>query len=379
MFEEILSNIETIGNVSVVVAYGILALIHWRLRAIDSRLRSTARRHQLRTHRGLIGDIAEGFIDGIAVHIRYISTQRKPQKGVPWGGPPLASCRVSLSLPSPLLAGLRLSSMSITQTVLQGLGSQDIEINDHRVDPELRIRADNEAGAQLLLSDPAVRAALRRAVAANTDTLEVTPDEIQLIRRGINVPDADVVLAIALELAKALQDASSSVWDALAEQLQLTAERASASGAVLCGSRRGVPLRIRISHDEDGPSTRISADFKRPLPGGMRIRSRRPETASPSTGNPILDMKLELSTTDLDAARSILADTALTGPLLELLERAPTLRILPDGIKLALNDWAPEELEALVETMAELAASFESARAPRETDSIRGRHGLSTT
>ena len=54
MFEEILSNIETIGNVSVVVAYGILALIHWRLRAIDSRLRSTARRHQLRTHRGLI-------------------------------------------------------------------------------------------------------------------------------------------------------------------------------------------------------------------------------------------------------------------------------------------------------------------------------------
>ena len=356
-------------------------LVFWflrqQVRGVDVRMRDAARTHQLRTHRGLVGDIAEGFIDDIAVHLRYIDTQRTPQQDMPWG-PPTVNCRVCLTLPSPLLAGLRLSSMSITQTVLQSLGSQDIEINDPLLDPALRIRADNETEARILLSDPTVRSALRRAVAASTDTLEVTPDEIRLTRKGTNVPDAGVVLTIALELAKALRGAAASVWEVLAEQLHLDTVSSSASGASLSGQRRGVPVRIRMIHDEEGYHTRIEANFHRNLPGGIRIRRRRPGSSSPSTGNPILDMKIELSGSDLDAARAILADTALTGPLLELLDRAPELRIQPDGIKLAQEGWAPDELETLVDAMAEVAACFESAHRPQEENPSRVPQGLKT-
>ena len=137
--------------------------------------------------------------------------------------------------------------------------------------------------------------------------------------------------------------------------------------------------RFRRFHDDDGPKTRIEANFKRRLPGDMRIRCRRPGSASPSTGNPILDMKIELISSDLDAARSVLADTALTGPLLELLERAPELRIQPDGVKLAQEGWAPEALEALVDAMAEVAACFEAAHHPKEEASGRTPQGLKTT
>ena len=121
----------------------LLPLIPWslwrRLRGVDVRLRDAARTHRLRTHRGLVGDIAEGFVGDVGVHIRYIDTQRGPLEDMSWG-PPSAICRVTLTLPAPLPIGLQLSSMSVAQTVLQGLGAQDIEIvgapHDSRAQPE---------------------------------------------------------------------------------------------------------------------------------------------------------------------------------------------------------------------------------------------------
>ncbi|MFT5684762.1 MAG: hypothetical protein ACI8RZ_005706, partial [Myxococcota bacterium] len=265
----------------------------WRLRRrrpVDPRLQGTVRAHKLRSSRSLLGDVAEGTIDGFGVHIRYIDTQRPGKEEQSWG-PASANCRITLTLPTPLPAGLRMSNMSLAQIVLQGLGAQDIEINDRWIDPALRIRADHPELALKLLSTPRVITALRRAVTHTADTLEVTPTEIQLIRGGINVPDASEVLDIALSLAHALREASSGFWQDLATRLGLSGARISRRGTTLDGILSGIPVTVQFITDEDGEcATRIEARLAAPLPGGLRIRQRQPGSTTPSTGNPILDM-----------------------------------------------------------------------------------------
>jgi hypothetical protein len=352
----------------------LLTRLRWRLNGpIDNRLRGTVRAYGLSATRGLLGDTAEGRIDGFKVHIRYIDTQQKPrQKDQPWG-PATARCRVSIALNTPLPAGIRLSSMSITQTVLQGLGAQDIQVNDSWIDPALRIRADQPELARRLLTSPAVITALRRTVTHTADSLEVTPEEVSLTRGGINVPDAGAVLDIALELARTLQEASRVFWQDLATTLELSDAVATSHGATLSGERRGVPLTVRFITDEEGDChTRIEARFHRTLPGGLRLQPRRP--GGGSTGNPILDMKLSMSATDPQTARRLLADPALTGPLMELLDHPGEARILPDGVRLSLPGWSSESLHDLLDAASEVAVILGDTPAP-----TRPPQGLTTT
>ena len=113
-------------------AHRLLPWLRWRLRsssAIDPRLKGIVRAHKLRASQSILGDVVEGTLDGFPIHVRYIDTQHHQQEG-PARYSARATCRVTISLPSMLPAGMRMSSMSVTQTLLQGLGAQDIEIGD---------------------------------------------------------------------------------------------------------------------------------------------------------------------------------------------------------------------------------------------------------
>lgn len=252
--------------------------------------------------------------------------------------------------------------MSITQTVLQGLGAQDIEIGDSWIDPALRIRAEQPELAKQLLTSRAVVTALRRAVTHTANTLEVTPTEIQLTRGGINVPDAGEVLDIAMDLTRALKASADGFWQDVATTQGLSEARISRRGATLSGALGGVPITAQFTTDEDGECvTRIEARLAAPLPGGLRLRERHPDRSAPSTGNPILDMKVEMTTTDPDAARSLLANPALTGPLMELLDAPGEARILPENVRLSMPGWPLRDLQALLALVAEVAGSLSPA------------------
>ena len=342
----------------VVSAHRLLPWLRWRLHsssAVDPRLRGIVRAHKLRSSRSILGDVAEGTLDGFPIHVRYIDTQRhQPEEQSRHSA--RATCRVTISLPSPLPAGMRLSSMSVTQTVLQGLGAQDIEIGDHWIDPALRIRAEQPTLAQQLLTMPEVITALRRAVTHTADALRVTPTEVQLTRSGINVPDAGAVLDIAMELTQALCASADGFWQGVADEQGLSEVQISRRGTILSGVLSGVPITAQFTTDEDGECvTRIKAILDPPLPGGLRLRERHPERAAPSTGNPILDMKVEMTTTDLSGARRLLAAPTLTGPLMELLDAPGETRILPESVRLSLQGWPLTDLQALLALTAEVA------------------------
>ena len=69
-----------------------------------------------------------------------------------------------------------------------------------------------------------------------------------------------------------------------------------------------------------------------------------------------------MTTTDPIAARRILADPALTGPLMELIDIPGETRILPESVRLSLPGWPLPNLQALLTLTAEVAGHLVAPR-----------------
>ncbi len=351
------------------VVAAVVALV-WRVStqgAARRMLAGAARPLGLRMQGSLVpGELsAGGTIDGLRVDVNYRDTQTQPKEGEPWPSP-TARCQVRIQLTAPLPDGLALRSMTVGQHVLQAFGAQDIEVGDARIDAALRIAGRDESAIRELLQDGELRALLLSLAEHHETTVELSGSELRLLRSGHSAMDPRPLIDRGVDLARMLARASQRPWHRFASARGLRVLDADSKGErILEGDFGGTDVRVRLKPQQpDQPvSTTIHARIDPPLPGGLRMRGKEQgeRSSGASTGNPILDTAVQLHCTDLDVARRILGEPAVTPPLMEVLHGHADARVFPAGVAVSLEGWDPDAIDTALRAAADLAVALQNA------------------
>jgi len=357
-------------GVLVVLAYGV-PFVLWTL---TQRLRSASADRALAplgmpVRQSLFGNTSEarGLVDGLRVRVRYQDLQQAPRKDQPWG-PPVARCEIRVDLPCPMPDGLRVHSMNLDQHLVKTFGGEDLVMGDERLDDAVRIGGDDAEEVRALLLDPRVRSELIIAARHAASRLDIVGRRLTYVRRGESAVDPRPAYDIAVSLAGALRDATGRTWRDFAVERGLRVSEGRMPGDLLLdGELEGVPVRVRLfaRRGRQAPRVMVEAVFQPKLPGGLRLRPRKEQGKASrdavSTGNPVLDTVAELTCTDAERARRLLAHDALTAPLMEVLHGASDAQILPGGVAVRVERQVPDEVDGALEAVVRLAGAFRQA------------------
>lgn len=243
--------------------------------------------------------------------------------------------------------GLILANQGFFGHLADMFGAADLQIGNG-LDAQLRISAEDEAGAKELLGDPEVTRWFAAILKAE-GRLELKGDQLEIRLRGRHTEQARKRLDEAVAVVRALAAVSERHWQGLVERHGL---RADAELTELIGVIDGVDLEIRM--EGDPPRTVVRGRFHPPLADGEWLAAARRDLDI-RFGDPILDGRLSVATPDAEALKARIATDAVRGPLLEVVMDHPDSRVEGDAVTLVARGRLGRRLPAAVDAVVALA------------------------
>ncbi len=339
---------------------------HWRPRLEALGIEVACRHRRLE---------ARALLDGIDVRIRYLQPLKPPPNLRQFQG--RCVLEIEQVLPVQMPRGQRVVSLGLLEGVVTAMGGQDVRLGHPYLDNRIRVVTEDIIATRTLLTWGRVPGVLDRC-ARNVDlTLDLEGARLVAVQRSEDSISVEAVVRMVLELGSALTEAAEAPWRGRAEALGLTVQGGVETGArQLAGVVDGVEVTVTVAVDPDteAPLTRVLARLEPPLPAGLRIKGRSPgaKAGGVGAGNPVLDSVIDVFATDVERARRLLSDDAVTGPLLEVLHAHPRSQVHPRGVVLVEPDIADEGLGRLVRAVVDLATALTDAasRAATDADSL---------
>jgi hypothetical protein len=354
------------GSGAAAIGLAVAGWHYWQasVKKVRAEWRAVAQRHDLTVHEPTFWKSMrlDGGCGSVGVEIKTISRGS--------GQYQQAFRVVRARVPACLPAGLGVSRMNIGTKVLKAFGGQDVHLDHAVLDERLRIRGENEAAVQQVLTHPDGLAALAHLLGGASST-RLEKDVIIIEHSGSPTGNLQATLDSAVAAANLLADAVRAPWARLAETHGLSLTHTGLA-SVLTGRVGGVPIVVETHGALGDAVTTIRAGIPggwlegaQIVPGGGGVRLR----------DPVLDGRIAASGPGVEAyllARLDDPRVDLHGCLLDVLQGMPGAEVMGDEVSVELPGRSGSELAEQLNRVTALAQAL-AAPATSTDDGLRTR------